>query len=137
MPDGTELPYELNITYYSALTILDNPQLGAQRFLCSQAIMLSLRGIPGIYIHSLTASSNDLQAAEESGINRRINRHKWNLPELDEHLKDPTTKLVFDSYIQMLRRRSNHPAFHPDATQEVFNLNPRLFTAKKYFRYTS
>ena len=127
MPDGTELPYELNITYYSALTILDNPQLGAQRFLCSQAIMLSLRGIPGIYIHSLTASSNDLQAAEESGINRRINRHKWNLPELDEHLKDPTTKLVFDSYIQMLRRRSNHPAFHPDATQEVFNLNPRLF----------
>ena len=127
MPDGTERPYELNITYYSALTILDNPQLGAQRFLCSQSIMLSLRGIPGIYIHSLTASSNDIQAVKESGINRRINRHKWKLPELEVHLEDAITKLVFDSYIQILRRRTNHPAFHPDASQEVFNLSPKLF----------
>ena len=27
----------------------------------------------------------------------------------------------------MLRRRSNHPAFHPDASQKVFDVSPNLF----------
>ena len=47
MPDGSKQPYELNITYYSALAIPEDTKLGAARFLCSQALALSLRGVPG------------------------------------------------------------------------------------------
>ncbi|MEM8679459.1 MAG: alpha-amylase family glycosyl hydrolase, partial [Planctomycetota bacterium] len=51
-PDGTESPYELNITYFSALA---DPQdsLQVRRFLTTQAVMLGLQGLPGIYFHSL------------------------------------------------------------------------------------
>jgi len=127
MPDGSERPYELNVSYYSALAAGLEPELGVKRYLCSQALMLSLRGIPGIYIHSLLATGNDLAGGETSGMNRRINRRKYTLDELGAHLKDGPAHEVFERYLKMLRRRANHPAFHPDAEQHVFDLDPGLF----------
>lgn len=127
MPDGSKQPYELNVTYYSALAHGKDAEMGARRFICSQALMLSLRGIPGVYIHSLTATPNYHEGVEATGINRRINRRKWDLPELGEHLETETTQLIFDTYLKMLRRRASHPAFHPDAEQHVFDIDPELF----------
>lgn len=127
MPDGSERPYELNITYYSALADPEKPTLGARRFLCSQALMLSLRGIPGIYLHSLLGTPNDTEAVEQTGINRRINRRKWQAEELQAHLADELPRFVFETYLQMLRRRSAQPAFHPDAPQQVFEIDPEIF----------
>ena len=89
--------------------------------------MLSLRGIPGIYLHSLTATPNDLKAVKETGINRRINRRKWEIKELEAHLDDPVVNFVFGTYARILRRRSDHPAFHPDAGQRVYDVDPELF----------
>ncbi|MGB0743769.1 MAG: sugar phosphorylase [Opitutales bacterium] len=131
MPDGSKQPYELNITYYSALAMPEETKLGAARFLCSQALALSMRGIPGIYFHSLTATENYLEGVDKTGQNRTINRRKWELPELKEHLKAGVGKMVFNRYLRMLRRRTEHPAFHPDAPQEVFNVNPGLFVHKR------
>ena len=127
LPDGSERPYELNITYYSALANAEDPRLGARRFLCSQAVMLSLRGIPGIYLHSLTATPNDTGAVESTGINRRITRRKWQTAELQDHLSAEIPEFVFSTYLQMLRRRAGQPAFHPDATQQVFDIGPTVF----------
>ncbi|WP_269523380.1 alpha-amylase family glycosyl hydrolase [Coraliomargarita parva] len=127
MPDGSKQPYELNVTYFSALANTGDPELGVARFLCSQALMLSLRGIPGIYFHSLVGTENDLEGVESSGINRRINRHKYDMTELKAHLSEPKAKRVFDTYLKMLRRRAGHPAFHPDAEQHVFDIDPELF----------
>lgn len=131
MPDGSKQPYELNITYYSALAIPADVQLGAARFLCSQALALSLRGIPGIYIHSLFGTENDLDGMAASGQNRTINRRKWELAELQAQLKTGVGKLVFERYLRMLRRRTEHPAFHPDALQQVFDVHPDLFVHKR------
>lgn len=131
MPDGSKQPYELNITYYSALSIPENTKLGAARFLCSQALALSMRGVPGIYFHSLTATQNYSEGVEETGENRTINRRKWQLPELKDHLEAGVGKLVFNRYLRMLRRRTEHPAFHPDASQEVYDVNPDLFVHKR------
>jgi sucrose phosphorylase len=131
MPDGTKQPYELNITYYSALAIPEDTKLGASRFLCSQALALSLRGVPGVYIHSLTGTENYHEGIEETGLNRTINRRKWELNELKKHLKEGVGKLVFTRYLRMLRRRTEHPAFHPDAQQEVFDVDPGLFVHKR------
>jgi sucrose phosphorylase len=127
LPDGGRAPYELNITYYSALEVAGDPDLSAQRFLCSQALSLSLRGIPGIYIHSLSATPNYFEGVDSSGENRRINRRKWALPELEAHLSSGAAKQVFNRYLRMLRRRANHPAFHPDAEQIIYDIDPQLF----------
>ena len=131
MPDGSKQPYELNVTYYSALAIPDDVKLGASRFLCSQALALSLRGVPGIYIQSLFATENFEAGVEATGQNRTINRRKWVLPDLQAHLKSGVGKLVFNRFLRMLRRRTEHPAFHPDASQEVFDVNPGLFVHKR------
>lgn len=131
LPDGTKSPYELNCTFYSALSDEGGAisSMGARRFLCSQIVALAMQGIPGIYIHSLLASPNDTHAVEESGINRRINRKK--VSELDiENFTQDTQSLrhkVFLKYLQILKLRNSHLAFHPNTPQEIVNLDPKVF----------
>lgn len=121
---GNDTPYELNITYFSALgepTGL-SPQMHARRFLTSQAVMLALRGVPGIYFHSLIGTPNDLAGVEASGHARRINRRKFQLDEVNEIVSadDSAQQLVFNGYRKLLAARISHPAFHPAAAQQVF-----------------
>ena len=127
--DGSESPYELNITYCDALSDPDDVELGMARFLCSQAVMLAFRGVPAVYIHSFLGTPNDVKGLEETGQNRSINRRKWELSELEAELSRPAGRMarIHARYSQWLRRRMNHPAFHPDAAQEMLDLGPALF----------
>lgn len=125
-PDGTDTPYELNITYVDALdepSGLD-PELHARRFLSSQAVMLALPGVPGVYFHSLVGTRNDYAGVEESGIRRRINRRKFQQQELSELLDDSESlqARIFGGYQRLLRIRTNQPAFHPDGACELVDL---------------
>lgn len=123
--DGTDTPYELNITYWDALGTPepegDDGSRHLQRFLSSQAIMLSLRGIPGVYFHSLLGSGNDVAGARASGIARRINRRKFARHELDNQLADTSSHehRVLRAYRQLLRVRIAQPAFHPEGPQAI------------------
>ncbi|KPP99104.1 MAG: sucrose phosphorylase [Bacteroidetes bacterium HLUCCA01] len=130
-PDGSESPYELNITYYDALACEGGTDDGHQtdRFLCSQAIMLSLQGVPGIYIHALTGSKNDLEGLACKGYNRAINRKQWQRRHLEHALDDENTSTgqVFDRYLHLLKIRSAQPAFDPAAEQKVLDLGDALF----------
>jgi glucosylglycerate phosphorylase len=77
--DGTRAPYELNITLYDMVNepaSRDTPT-GIDRFIATQAVMLSLAGLPGIYIHSLFGSSNCVDCVQETGRARSINRQKF------------------------------------------------------------
>ncbi|NOQ45140.1 MAG: alpha-amylase [Desulfobulbaceae bacterium] len=130
--DGRELPYELNITYFDGMKDTDRPDdLSWQslRFLCSQIIMLSLRGIPAIYFHSLTASRNNHEGVAETGENRTINRGRWQDGELRNLLENPetTTARVFTSYTDLLTKRAQHPAFHPDTPQKIIETVDSFF----------
>jgi len=133
--DGSKSPYELNITYFEALSEPGQPDdpIGIQRFLTSQYVAAAFRGVPAVYIHSLTACLNDLAAVEESGIARRINRHKWDVEALDQLLDDPSTihSRVFNDFRLVLRRRANYPAFHPDAPQEILEMGADIFALKR------
>ncbi len=133
MPDGTSAPYELNITYYSALADVEDPQSPAsvRRFLTSQAIMLSLRGLPAIYFHSLFGTPNDTIGAADSGLARRINRHKFERQELQAWLDDPESVAarVFAAWQTMLSVRQLQAAFHPDASQRVLTDQPPWLVA--------
>lgn len=128
LPDGSQTPYEMNVTYVDALGDED-VKTAVDRFLCSQAVALSLRGVPAIYIHSLLGTPNDLDGVEQTGQNRRINRHKWDLAELETELEggDPRMQKIFEKYSRWLKRRRGNPAFHPAAIQKVLDLGPELF----------
>ena len=59
------------------------------RFVASQAIMLSLAGVPGIYVHSLIGSRSWRQGVEQTGRTRTINREKLDLMQvLAEETRD-------------------------------------------------
>ncbi|MBN1910559.1 MAG: DUF3459 domain-containing protein [Pirellulales bacterium] len=127
-PDGTESPYELNITYFSALAEPGMPEgalVQIQRFLASQALMLALRGIPAVYFHSLLGTPNDLTGVERTGRARSINRRKFRASELRALLDDPKSPsaMVLAAYRAMLAARIVRPAFHPDADQEVLTVD--------------
>jgi glucosylglycerate phosphorylase len=121
--DGTESPYELNITYFDAVSDPDATDPGDQvrRFLAGQAVMLSLKGIPGIYFHSLVGTPNNHKGVEETGRARTINRKKFQRDELDTILdrENSPPAQVLEGYRRMLAIRREQPAFHPDASQEV------------------
>jgi len=130
--DGSKSVYELNITLFDALNnpAQENPDLDVKRFLASQAIMLSLAGVPGIYIHSLFGSRNCISYVNDTGRARSINREKFDFDELRTRLDDHNnihTK-VFLGYKELLKIRRNQAAFHPGAPQQVLESNQQVFT---------
>ncbi len=134
-PDGSESPYEINISWFDAMKGThegpDNHQV--ERFLCSQTIMMSLRGIPGFYIHSLLATENDHQEVARTGQNRSINRKTWDYDQLIERLNDQShpAHQVFTRLKKLMRIRSRQPAFHPNADQAILDLGSQLFALRR------
>ncbi|MEQ8210342.1 MAG: sugar phosphorylase [Lacipirellulaceae bacterium] len=119
-----DVPYELNITYVDALKPTEeDPELQARRFLATQAVMLSLQGVPATYFHSLVGTENYQQGVEESGIARRINRRKFRWDDLHEQIENsPLSREIYAGYQQLLRLRRGVAAFHPDAPLRVLDL---------------
>jgi sucrose phosphorylase len=133
LEDGSEFPYELNATYYGALSHKKDPEFGKKRFLCSQAIALAMKGIPAVYFHSLCATPNYTEGVKETGHNRTINRKKWKSEELETLLEDEESNSgeIFEWYTRVLRRRASCPAFHPDASQKVIELGDDIFAFER------
>lgn len=131
-PDGQEKPYEINISLFDAMqgTISGEPDaFQVDRFLCAHAIVLSLEGIPAIYIHSFLATPNDHVLKEETGRARSINRHQWDEAALEELLVDTGSShaRVLAGLRERIRIRSRQPAFHPNAIQYTLQLDDCLF----------
>ena len=132
LENGDESPYELNATYFSALSDPKDEKLGQARFQCSQAVALAMKGIPAIYFHSLCGSSNNREEVKETGQNRTINRKKWEIEELESVLKeDGSPAEVFEWYTRALRRRSACPAFHPDGAQKILDFGSKIFAFER------
>ncbi|MEJ2387375.1 MAG: sugar phosphorylase [Chromatiaceae bacterium] len=137
--DGTQSPYELNISYFDAFGGAahgsPNPWQ-VPKFLVSQAVALSFRGIPAVYIHSLTATPNDTLGVETTGMTRSINRRRWDLHELERLLADARTATgrVFRAYRHLLALRRAQAAFHPDAPQHVLPLPGGVFGLERRAR---
>jgi sucrose phosphorylase len=130
-PDGSESPYELNISLFAAYRDprLESDPWHVPSFRVSQLVTLSLQGIPAVYIHSLTATPNDVEGVEKTGLTRAINRRRWDRAELEQRLADPSSASgrVFRDYLRALRIRRRHTAFHPDAALELLLLGYHLF----------
>ncbi|MDJ0715419.1 MAG: alpha-amylase family glycosyl hydrolase [Prochloraceae cyanobacterium] len=130
--DGTESPYEVNISWFDAMkgTAKGEDEWQIERLICSQTIMMSVEGIPAFYIHTLLATPNHHEDVEKTGKNRAINRRKWNYKELEELLSDPhsTQSSVLRELSRRIQIRRRQKAFHPNATQYTLHpLNTSIF----------
>ena len=130
-PDGSKSVYELNITLYNALNDPNSPdnKVDRLRFMASQFIMLSLAGVPGIYIHSLFGSRNCHTCVKKTGRARSINREKFELAYLETELQEPGSLKgeIFTHYKQLLSLRKDQAAFHPAGGQQILNLSESAF----------
>ncbi len=135
--DGSQSPYELNITYFDAINdpvlTAAQPDVAVARFVASQAIALALVGVPGIYFHSLFGSRNDLAGAARTGQKRSINREKLDADRLLAELADERSlrRRVFTRYADLLRVRVHEQAFHPLGGQTVLDVHPAVFAVQR------
>lgn len=131
LDDGSNKPYEINIALFDALqgTHAGPDRFGLDRFVCAHAIMLSMEGIPGIYIHSMLGTRNDYERLEHTNHNRHINRHRWDLDALEAQLNDESSShaKVYSTLNKLISIRKRQKAFHPNATQFTLQLGNDVF----------
>lgn len=135
-PDGSESPYELNVSYFDLLNPdgRSDPQaVRVRRFLVSQAIMLALAGIPAVYLHSLLGSRNDTAGVERTGLSRSINREKLDLAAVEAELSQPGSlrQEVFHAYRRLIETRTRERAFDPSSAQRIRRLDKRVFAVQR------
>jgi sucrose phosphorylase len=131
---GGTSPYELASTWFDLMAAGYDEQTARARHLASHAIMLALRGIPLVYVHSLFGTANDHRLAEKTGMARSLNRHKFtDVSLLERELDDPTSRAAhcLNGLSALLAQRRTNPAFHPDVGQRVLETDPRLFGVQR------
>lgn len=130
--NGEDSPYEINISLFDAMqgTRRGTDQWQVSRFICSQAIMLGLQGIPAVYIHSILATPNHLHGVELTGRTRSINRKQWDHDELMALLDSHNTPNheVFNELKRVIKIRTSEPCFHPHCSQEIIDISTGLFS---------
>lgn len=130
-PDGTESIYEINVTYFDA--IKENDEFDCQRFIAAHAILLAMPGVPAIYYNSILGSINYYEGVVESGINRRINREKFEIEKISYELEnDPRRNKIYTGICELIKLRKKYDAFNPYSQFEIINLDKSLFTIQRF-----
>ncbi len=134
-PDGPPSVYELNLSYLDALCTPQearDPDVLVAKTLAAHSILLTVLGVPAVYLHSLVGSPPDLEGMVTSRINRRINRAILDADRLDDELRDdPRRRGVLAGLGHLLDVRRRHEAFSPFGTQRVERLDDRVFTVRR------
>ena len=127
------MPYEINITWFSALNRDDSDDdiaFQVKRFVASRIIALVLRGVPGIYLHSLMGARNDIEAVLATQSNRDINRTVIDAGAVIETLKDTLSKFsrISRELGRLIVIRTKRRAFHPSGAQRVLSISRSVFS---------
>ncbi len=130
--DGEEAPYEINITWFSALCKEDDAEdmdFQVKKFIASRAIALALQGVPGIYLHSFFGTKNDLEQMINADAKRKINRTIVNYNTLVDELDNPDTLIakISDNMKDIISIRIMQRAFHPNGAQNILKIRPEIF----------
>ncbi len=115
---GVPYPYELNISLPDLFGGPDDPHMPA-RVLLAHTVVLSLAGVPAIYINSLLGTQNDHAAVEADGVRRSINRSSVELTDVPVRAGEGWQAVLMQSMLDLAQKRRRQPAFHPDAPQSV------------------
>jgi sucrose phosphorylase len=132
-PDGSDSPYELNVTYVDAI-LASRDSDNAHRFLAAQAIQYALPGVPATYIHSILGSRNWIAGVNQTGRARTINREQLQVDQVLSELNDPASfrSRIFYPYLDLMKVRRSQKAFHPNAGFEILEIDPQVFAIKRY-----
>jgi sucrose phosphorylase len=129
----TQEPYEINMTWWSAVNGDDNEEeIGFQvkRYVASRSISLALQGVPALYIHGAFGSVNDHELVKKTGVKRDVNRASIKVERVLEELKNPDSKIshLRKQGVALNLTRTSQRAFHPQGEQRVLMISPQVFT---------
>ncbi len=123
LADGNEVPYEINISWWSAMADggLDPSYWQRERFLLTQLMVLALPGVPALYLPALLATANDLGRFRRTGHRRDLNRPQFKKSSVERRLQDPDSDAaaVLVALKQAIAVRATQPALHPDGQLQV------------------
>ena len=119
LADGRERPYEINISWWSAMEDRgpDRSRWQQRRFLVSQLLMMALQGVPAFYLPALLASENDRSAFARTGQRRDLHRERFDAERLERLLADPEAPATINlrQLSKAMAIRRELPAFHPES----------------------
>lgn len=121
--DGSKSPYEICATQFSLMNKGDGQDNQSKRFLAMETIKMLMRGIPAFYMNSLVAANSDVEGWNKTQHHRDLNRHKWELSELENQMNNPTTIEL----MRLIAQRGENSAFHPEGEQIIHNLGSDVF----------
>jgi len=127
---GENIPYEINVTYFDALNKKnDDDELRIKRFLAAHSVLLTLPGVPAVYIQSILGSRNDYEGVKETGANRSINRQKYVFEEIEQELLESGTRRnrVFTELTDIIKVRTEEALFHPNVPMNVKDFGDSVF----------
>jgi len=94
--------YQVNCTYFSALECNENSYMAAR------TIQFFAPGIPQVYYVGLLAGENDIELVKQTLVGRDINRHNYDLSEIDTQIQKP----VVQRLLKLMKFRNTYPAFN-------------------------
>jgi sucrose phosphorylase len=125
LTSGEEAPYEINISWWSAMADggIDPAHHQRARFLMTQLLIVALPGVPAFYLPALLAAPNDLGRFRRTGHRRDLNRPQFKAEALERRLQDPDSDAtaVTTMLARALDVRKTQAALHPDAALEVLS----------------
>ena len=135
-PDGSQSPYELNTVFFDALNPIGSTESTVRlldRHLAAQSILLSLAGMPAIYVHALLGSRNWHEGVKRTKRLRSINRQKFDRKTLEAELDDPESMrhVAFNALSRRIAVRTREPAFHPSGPQRVVSSPPSILAYER------
>jgi len=127
--DGSQSPYELNSTVVDMLDALADDGLGIARILAAHAIVLSMRGVAGLWMGSLLGIRNWAEGVRQTGRLRTVNRRRVSLDWIRAEVMDASTfsGSVFAGLSELIALRASSSAFAPSSPQHVLPGPPWLF----------
>ncbi|MGG5372440.1 sugar phosphorylase [Enterococcus sp. AZ196] len=129
-PDGSLSPYEINTTYMDALSNqADEDDLRVKRFMLAHSILLTIVGIPAVYVQSILGGRNYYEGVERTGANRTINREKYEASEIGHSLTETGSlnNLVYHQLQELIQLRREEEAFHPNHPMRVLATSDATF----------
>ncbi len=125
LSNGEDKPYELNISWWSAMQDpgRDSNRFQFERFLLTQLLVMSLKGVPAFYLPALLASENDIKSFSMTGQRRDLNREKFKSEKLSAVFKNPESNA--NKNLRYLRNamdvRGKLSQFHPHSNMECLS----------------
>jgi len=94
--------YQVNCTYFSAL------ECNVNSYMAARTIQFFAPGIPQVYYVGLLAGENDTELVEQTQLGRNINRHNYDLSEINTQIQKP----VVQRLLKLMKFRNTYPAFN-------------------------